>query len=305
MAHVSYPPVFVVGMGRSGTTLLRLMMHHHPRIAIPYESGFLTTYQERHAEYGDLREKTNVRRLVDDMLREPNLQSWDHTFDAERLVAATKAPSVAGVVDAIYSEYAAAKGKARWGDKSDYLDRLHIINEMFPSALFIHIIRDGRDVAGSVLKLDWGPNDVIHAAEWWNEHVWVARRIGQFLGPQRYLEVRYESLVQESERELRRVCAFMNEDYSAEMLAYHSRAEAAIPPDKRDLHRGFNSQPDAARTFAWKREMDPVDASIFSRHAKRMLMELDYEMPDSPNRMRIALRYMSILGRRLRSKIAD
>ena len=302
---MSYPPVFVVGMGRSGTTLLRLMMHHHPRIAIPYESGFLTTYQERQAEYGDLADRANLRRLVGDMLREPNLLSWDHTFDPERVVAATKAPSVAGVVEAIYTEYAAAKGKARWGDKSDYLDRLHVINEMFPSALFIHIIRDGRDVASSVLKLDWGPEDVIQAAEWWNEHVWVARRIGAFLGPKRYLEVRYESLVQESERELRRVCAFMQEDYSAEMLAYHSKADAAIPTDKRDLHRGFNRQPNAARTFAWKREMDPIDAVIFTRHARRMLTELDYEMPPWQNRVRIALRYMSILGRRLRAKVAD
>ena len=73
------------------------------------------------------------------------------------------------------------------GIKSDYLDRLHVVHEMFPNAQFIHIIRDGRDVA-TVLKLPWGPEDVVRAAEWWNEHVWVGRRVGAILGPERYLE---------------------------------------------------------------------------------------------------------------------
>jgi len=86
---------------------------------------------------------------------------------------------VAGLISALYAEYAAAKGKPRWGDKSDYLDRLHIVNEMFPNAQFIHIIRDGSDVAHSALKLPWGPDDVVRAAEWWNEHVWVGRRVGR------------------------------------------------------------------------------------------------------------------------------
>src|SRR5262245_5934638 len=125
------PPFFVVGMGRSGTTLLRLMLHHHPRIAIPYESGFVTTYYERRAEYGDLRDDGNCRRLIRDILQEPTLKMWDHVFEVDRVLLNAPERTVPRIVEAIYSEYASAKGKARWGDKSDYLDRMHVVHQMF------------------------------------------------------------------------------------------------------------------------------------------------------------------------------
>ena len=296
------PPVFVVGMGRSGTTLLRLMLHHHPRIAIPYESGFLTQYFERRAEYGDLRDDANCRRLVRAMLAEPTLRMWDHAFDVDHIVTNARQRSVAGIADAVYSEYAATKGKPRWGDKSDYLDRLHLIHQMFPDAQFIHIIRDGRDVANSVLKLPWGPDDVVRAAEWWNEHVWVGRRVGAILGAERYLEVRYERLVDDSERELRRCCNFLGEDYSPLMLSYHLSSDDAIPLARRQQHNGFDRRPDRSRVCAWKREMNRYDVALFNKHASRMLLELGYEMPDEPlSRTALGLRYLTLLARRFRS----
>ncbi len=302
---MNQPPIFIVGMGRSGTTLLRLMLHSHPRIAIPYESGFLTAHHERMAEYGDLRIDANFRRLIDVMLAEPTLRMWDHAFDANRLFGAVRARSVAGAADAIYSEYAAGKGKARWGDKSDYLGLMHVINDMFPTAQFIHIIRDGRDVASSVLKLPWGPDDIVRAAEWWNEHVWLGRRVGAILGRQRYLEVRYERLVMNPEHELRTCCTFLGEDYSGRMLSYHASAGAAIPSDRRWQHQGYDAPPDPARVYAWKREMSPYDVALFNRHAGRMLRELDYEIPaDSVSLPAIGLRYLMILARRVRSRAA-
>ena len=294
---------FIVGIGRSGTTLLRLMLHHHPRIAIPYESGFLTAYYEKRATYGDLRDDANCRRLVGDLLEEPTLKMWDHAFDVDRVVANASERSVPGIASCIYSEYAAAKGKARCGDKSDYLDRMHVLHEMFPTSQFIHIIRDGRDVAQSVLKLPWGPDDIVRAAEWWNEHVWVARRVGTVLGPSRYLEVRYEHLVENSERELRRCCEFLGEEYSPEMLTYPQSSDRAIPSERRGQHYNFNKPPDASRVGAWKREMNPYDVAIFNKHARRMLLELGYELSDAPvNRAALGLRYLTILGRRLQSR---
>ena len=293
-------PFFVVGMGRSGTTLLRLMLHHHPRIAVPYESSFLTSYQEQADRFGDLQDDVRLRRLVDSILAEPNLRRWDHTFVPSDVIGRVTARSVAGVVDAVYSDYAAGKGKARWGDKSDYLDRLHLVHQMFPDARFIHIIRDGRDVAQSVLRLPWGPGDIVQAAEWWNEHLWVARRIGVVLGPSRYMEVRYEHLVQEPARELQRCCAFLGEDYSDQMLSYHRDSDAAIPEDRRVQHRGYDRPPDASRVHAWKREMSRSDVALFSRHARRMLLELDYEVPGGGiDPVRLGLAYGSVLAGRV------
>jgi hypothetical protein len=292
-------PIFVIGIGRSGTTLLRLMLHHHPRIAIPYESEFLTRHYEAVEKYGDLRDDANLAALVDAMLAEPALLRWDHTFDRSAILANLEERTVAGVSHAIYSQYAAAKGKGRWGDKSDYLDQIHLLNEMFPRSQFIHIIRDGRDVAASVMKLSWGPNDIISAAQWWNDHLWVARRVGAVLGKERYLEIRYENLVEEPERELRRCCAFLHEEYSPEMLAYHLDSDAAIPPERRAQHHGYNAPPDRSRIYAWKREMHPCDIALFDRYAGRMLAEVGYELPPvSCGRVALGWRLISILLRR-------
>jgi hypothetical protein len=296
---MSKPPFFVVGVGRSGTTLLRLMLHHHPGIAIPYESHFLTRYIDRIAEYEPLDRPGAVRRLLSDMLAEKTVRMWDHTFDLDRLEASVAAPTLRDAVEAIYRDYARAKGKPRWGDKSDYLERMHVLHRLFPDALFVHIIRDGRDVARSVMKLAWGPKDVVSAAEWWNDHVWVARRMGAILGEDRYLEVRYEALVTDPEHELRRVCAFLGEDYAPEMLAYHADADSAIPAERRHQHTHFNEAPDPSRTFAWKRDMDPCDVALFNRHARRMLGELGYELPDvRVGEVRLAWRLLRLYATR-------
>ncbi|MGE0816234.1 MAG: sulfotransferase [Vicinamibacterales bacterium] len=294
------PPFFVVGMGRSGTTLLRMMLTHHPRLAIPYESGFLTRFEDEAGRFAPLDADENLRRLVEAMLAEPNLRRWDHRFTLEEILSAVTHRSVAGVADTIYGRYAAAKGKARWGDKSDYLDRMHVLYRMFPRAQFIHIVRDGRDVALSVLKLAWGPNDVVRAAEWWDAHVAMARRVGAVMGPERYMEVLYERLVEDPERELRRCCAFLNEAYSPSMLEYAAGAPSAIPADTRSLHHGVDTAPYRTRVYAWKREMKPVDVALFDRHAHRTLAELGYEVPalDVPL-PRLAMRYLMLVGRRL------
>ncbi len=270
-------PFCVIGIGRSGTTLLRLMLHNHPRIAIPYESHFIIDYCNRLEEYGNLDNDDNARLLIKNILNEPIIKMWDYIFDAERVLDNVKERSLRGIIDAIYREYAFSQGKERWGDKSDYLDRLDILSKVFPDAQFIHIIRDGRDVAGSVIKMPWGPSDVIEAAEWWNNHVWVAHRMGAVLGEKRYIEVFYEKLVENPEKELKRLCAFLDEEYSADMLNYHKRSGKSIPNDRKWQHYNVNASPNTSRAYSWKREMNPYDVAVFNKYAHKMLQELDYE----------------------------
>lgn len=273
------PPFFIVGVGRSGTTLIRLMINNHPNIAIPYESHFITKYYEKLNSYGDLSDKNNLRKIVSDILAEELLTKWDHTFKLENIVDGVKESTIKGVFDSLYKDYAKSKGKIRWGDKSDYLDRMYLINKIFPEAQFIHIVRDGRDVAGSVLKLNWGPNDIIAAAEWWNSYVNLARCMGAIIGDDRYMEVRYEDLVQDSENELKRICSFLGEEFSAEMLNYHKSSKSSIPSELNCLHYNTDKPPTASRAYAWKREMSPTDIFLFDSYAKNMLKALGYEVP--------------------------
>lgn len=271
-------PIFIIGIGRSGTTLLRLMLHNHPRIAIPYEAPYIIKYYENLENYSDLNEEKNLRRLVGDILEEPNIKMWDHNIETERIVNNIEQRTFSGIIDAIYLDYARGKGKNRWGDKSGInLDRIYLINEIFPEAQFIHLIRDGRDVARSVIKQPWGPNDIIQAADWWGKYVMVGRRMGAILGKDRYIEVKYENLVLDPENELKIICSFLGEEYSPEMLTYYNKSDQAIPESKRTQHYNYSAKPDVSRVYAWKRETYRYDALIFNRHSGGMLKELGYE----------------------------
>ncbi len=281
-AEDSMRPVFVVGLGRSGTTLLRLMLNAHPRIAIPYEGHFIPSYARRIGEYGDLEREDNLRRLLSDLLAEEKVREWDHEFEIDRVAERVRAPTLAGALHALYEDYAEGKGKPRWGDKSSYIDEIPIINDLFPTAQFIHIVRDGRDVVTSVLKQPWGPRDVIEGAAWWNDNTWVACRMGSILGPARYAEVRFEDLVSDPEKELKRLSRFLGEDFDPSMLEYHRSAEDRVPDGSSSLHYNVNRAPMASRAGAWKETMHPGDVAVFSRQAHRMLGELGYEVPDPP-----------------------
>ncbi len=277
----SSPPFFIVGVGRSGTTLLRLMLQSHPNIAIPYESHFLTDYHNNLAAYGDLEDDANLRKLVSDILNEELLKQWDHEFLIDRILPTIESRSLGEVFKAVYNDYCKGKNKLRWGDKSDYLDRMHLINEIFPDALFIHIIRDGRDVANSVLKQSWGLLDIIHAAEWWHEHVTLGRRMGAMLNSNRYIEVKFEDLVTDPKTQMSRLLSFIGEDYSDDVLDYHKHSADRIPDSRKALHYNADSPPKKDRVAAWKQEMSSFDQDVFSKYARKSLAELDYEIPET------------------------
>lgn len=293
-------PFFLVGVGRSGTTLLRLMFHNHPNIAIPYESHFITKYYDTLDTYGDLKESDNLNRLVQDILNEELLKEWDHEFKHDQIIQNVTEPSLSSVMNSVFSDYANAKGKVRWGDKSDYLDRMHQILKVFPKAKFIHIIRDGRDVANSVMKLDWGPNDILGAAEWWSDHVSVARAIGTVLGQDRYAEVKYEDLVNSPIVELGRLCEFLNEPFVESMLEYHKSPGSEIPESRKFQHYNSNQPPKSSRTYAWKAEMNKTHQALFNDYASKTLMDLGYEVPNIPiSRFKLRLRKVIIYVMRI------
>jgi hypothetical protein len=254
------------------------MLNSHPNIAIPYETHFLTNYIKTIDSYQPLEDDSNLDCLITDMLGEELLQQWDVVPTTEEVRARLTERTLAGVIDAIYSHYATAHGKRRWGDKSDYLNRMYEINRVFPKTKFIHIIRDGRDVAKSVMKMTWGPDDVIAAAEWWREYVRLGRCTGRMLPEDRYMEIRYEDLVLEPEGSLRKICSFLDEDYSEQMLSFYKDSSSLIPESRKSQHYNADVPPQASRTYAWKKGMSKTDIALFDMYAKEQLDDFGYEV---------------------------
>ncbi|HKO60953.1 MAG TPA: sulfotransferase, partial [Pyrinomonadaceae bacterium] len=137
------PVPFIVGVPRSGTTLLRLMCDAHPDLSVPPEMGFMPAVARLHSEARPAR-SAFLRAVT-------GLPSWqDANIDRAEFEAAVSAVEPFHVSEAIrtfYRTYARRFGKSRWGDKTPaYCLHMRDIERILPEARFIHIIRDGRDV---------------------------------------------------------------------------------------------------------------------------------------------------------------
>src|SRR4051812_40353968 len=184
------PPFFIVGVPRSGTTLLRQMLRGHPRLATPRESHFVPPALS--AASGDA--------ALDVILTSRQFAEWGIDADAVRRRARLTDRTPAAAVRAAFETYAESQGKPRWGDKTPgYVRRMPQLAAAFPGAKFVHIIRDGRQVAASLSETWWGPHDILFAADHWRRIIGEARAAVGALPPSQYLEVRYADLVADPE----------------------------------------------------------------------------------------------------------
>jgi len=269
-------PFFVVGAQRSGTTMLRLMLNNHPRLAVPFESGFIPVFFRRLGEYGDLAQSGNAARLLQDICGHPKVAKGHLVPDAGAVLSRPIA-TYRDLVDAIFTEYAVRKGKPRWGDKTPaYITELEILVQIFPSCRLIHMVRDGRDVALSLGGVSWGSRHIPRVAEDWRWKTVVAHKIGSVLG-ERFLEVRFEDVVQDTERQLRRICDFLGESFDAAVLDYADNAAAEMPADSMQWHRTSTGPPDPEKVYEWKHRMPVADRILFEAVAGDALELFGYE----------------------------
>jgi Sulfotransferase family len=285
------PAPFVVGVGRSGTTLLRLMLDAHPMLAIPPETHFLPELVAR------ARSGASALELADEIIAARN---WpDFGLDAEALrdrIDSLERPSATAVARCFYASYAERQGKPRWGDKTPiYVKRMRLIADVLPEARFVHLIRDGRDVALSRRRRGMGAGKpMAHAATRWRRRIELARKQAKRLRG-RYLELRYEDLVADPEPCLRSVCELCELEFDPAMLAHHERASQRLAELGHDLAAGGGRParsgeerlaahalaarpPTSERAGTWRSEMSAADVAEFERIAGDLLAELGYEV---------------------------
>ena len=283
------PVVFVVGCPRSGTTLLQRMLDSHPRMAVANDTHFIPRCLEKHAPHRvtdairgrDIPLTAELATGVTGYRRFTRLG-----LTREWAQAATRqSETYQQYVSCLYDGFAALHGKQLAGEKTpDYIRRLPVLHGLFPEARTIHIIRDGRDVALSALqwatdgkgpgKLErWAEDPIAVSAVWWRWQVQHGRQSAELLGPGHYTEVCYDDLVAQPERELRRLAAFLELPFAAEMLNYHAgrvRSQPGLSAKKAWL-------PPTPGLRNWRREMAPRDVELFEAIAGSLLEELGLE----------------------------
>jgi Sulfotransferase family len=270
-------PFFVLGAARSGTTLLRLMLNRHSRLAIPFESQFLRFILAELPADRPL-EPHEVTRAADLVIGEKNFRTWHLAPERVREELLKLAPAPLPVlVDTLFRMEIARSRKPRWGDKTPhyYLCWRELMG-LFPGSKLIHIVRDGRDVCRSLAKVGWhGPTDR-DRARYWSLRVEFAHAAARELGPGRNLIIRYEDLVLKTRATLVSLCDFLAEAYEPEMLRFYEDAPLHLSDIDGDVHGKLVRPPRPEDVGRWRREMPEADQIEFEAIAGGSLRLMSY-----------------------------
>jgi len=267
-----------------------MMLDAHPELAIPPETHFVPELIERHRAGAGAED---LARLIIES------RTWsDFGLSQKELLARIEGlerADAAGALRAFYELYAAKQGKSRWGDKTPiYVKRMRLIGGVLDEARFVHLIRDGRDVALSRQRRGMGAaKSIADVAERWRRRIELARKQSRRLRG-RYLELRYEDLVADPEPALRGVCELCELAFDRAMLAHHEGAAERLgelgdlPADgdrkplsgkERLAAHALAARPASGeRTGVWRSEMSDADIAAFEAVAGGLLAELGYEL---------------------------
>lgn len=262
-------PVFIGGSSRSGTTLLGAMLGVGPHHLTVPEAEFKWQLWRS----GAIRDgKGLVEHVHNNLIGDPRFALW-----GVDLTCVSNSIGFADLMTHLVLGYGQAMAKPEvrvWFDHTPGNIRFgRTLHDQFPTARFVHIVRDGRAVAASVIPLDWGPNTAVEAAHHWATQVCAGLALQSWLGPERVQLVRYEDLVQEPELTLRSVCRLLDVAYTEDMVTSRDyKVQKWTAPQ----HRLVANAPDAARIDAWRRRLSVAQIRDFERTTGELLDYLGY-----------------------------
>jgi hypothetical protein len=279
-------PIFLVACPRSGTTLLSVMLHAHPRIAMPPETRFLLPVYRERATFGDLRDTASRRQLARRITAPRKSKFADLGLDRPETVRAIVAapPTIGSAMGTVWREFARSRGKVRWGEKRPaYWEDVDVVLRLFPKAQLIHLVRDGRACIASLKELEWWDRSPITTMTTWTLAQHELNRAGRKLAPERYHRLRYEDLLADPRSELGRLCGFLGEDFDPAMLDFAAAADDIVP-DRKSWHERTRGALDDARVDAWRHVLNADELGLFEHVAGPALQAEGYELSGAGRR---------------------
>lgn len=259
-------PFFIVGCGRSGTTLLRTVLNRHSKLCIPLELLFIVDYLKA----ADRMPMARLKRLI---LREYELREWGI---APSLADIAGCGTIEEVIARLHLMYGA--GKTHWGQKTPrFVRHLDLLATHFPDARFVHVVRDPRAVAASLQKSPVHQSPVKYGAMRWAHDVRCgldfARR-----EPDRCLDVRYEALVADPNAVLGQVCRFIGEEVEPAMFeASEAGIDRFANAYYQEVHQNLWQDVRSDRIDAWKSSLNEAEIATVEAVAGDLMRELGYE----------------------------
>jgi len=265
-------PIFVGGCERSGTTLLGAMLGAHSSCLCVPEMQFKLDIL-RFPDHG-AQETIDKAEVIRRLAQRSSFRIWELNLNNAALLH--EQLSCRQLIEWIVTAYGQTVGKpmpAMWVDHTPSNIRyVRTLLRLFPDAHIVHIVRDGRAVAASVLPLDWGPNQIDSAAHYWAERL-AFGFAAESQWPERVMRVRYEDLVQDPEPVLQKICEALAIQYEPAM----SQGKGfRVPQYTAQQHALVGSAPNPTRARAWETQLTPRQIEIFESLTSDLLESLGY-----------------------------
>jgi Sulfotransferase family len=256
-------PIFVVGFPRSGTTLLAGLLSAHSRLSCGPETEFFTGLElanqgNRLCQEADWPEAA-ANYLFSKVHEKPIPDYYGISRDEIVSYLKRRERSCSAMLECLTESYMNRQGKQRWVEKTPtHLVCLREVRRHYPDAPIIRIIRDPRDVALSLLNVPWGPSSFAVALLQWRYFDDLSASF--FEADRNSLTLRFEDVVTDPERELRKLCCFVGEEFEMSMLDT-SQSIAHVNPTKIPWKQNAGRQVDPSRIAIWQRETTPAQQS--------------------------------------------
>jgi hypothetical protein len=254
--------------------MLGAMLGGHPEAICPPEAQFIIDCMPA----SNLSAAVDVDAVLDDIKRHWRFRVWPFNLESRPSAAETANMSYRNVIEWVVAQYAIAHQRPApkvWIDQSILVRHIWKLLQLFPDARFIHLVRDGRAVAASIIPLDWGPKGVLSAARHWIEHLAHGFAAEATLGADRIIRVHYERVLAEPEATMKRISSFLGIEFYPAMLV---PAGLALPEHTRHQHTLIGAPLDSKRIDAWRQSLTKREIEIYEAVAGDLLPLLGYEL---------------------------
>ncbi len=274
-------PIQIIGTQRSGSNLLRLILSQSPEIAAPHPPHILETMLPLVDKYGSLHDDSNFYRLINDVCRliEVNPIKWEVELDRSTIARSCHSRSLIEVFKVVY-EYTAQSKKAKyWCCKSmANVQYFSLIEKQGIHPFYIHLIRDGRDVAASFRQILVGEKHPYHLASIWKANYLKACEMERSLGPERFMSIKYETLITNPHSIFKLLHERLNIDLADVALDFYHSEESKKTAQAGFMWKNVDNPLISANDKKYLHELSSTDIEIFERVARDILLENNYPL---------------------------
>ncbi|MGK0388475.1 MAG: hypothetical protein ACI94Y_001205 [Maribacter sp.] len=282
-------PVFIVGVPRSGTTLLTDLLNRTGQIIFPPETHYFGGVWRKHQDIENY-PKEKVAELLDRTISQSAIKEFRFSDEEKEAIISTVLSSKvshSNILDAIVSQYAKRYNIPNWGEKTPtHAYYIKPLLEAFPKAKIILITRDPRDVVLSLQKVPWYKGSLLFYMKQWKEFLHVKKEVPS----KQFFKIRYEDLITAPQEKMKELCQFIDIPYSADIFSdkevdIHSFNVESEPWKKKNL-----GKIDPNNKYKWMQNMDAKSVAYMSSRLEKELKEEGYTIKAKESRPNLTIK---------------